>query len=74
MYAKGDVAVSLRLLRALGDIARTTADPRLCRMLADLGKRIVAGCAEKLNEEELSKLRTRSAELETWIASATDPG
>jgi len=67
MYAKGDVAVSLRLLRALGDVAATTADPRLRRMLADLGRRIVAGCAERLNEEELSKLRARLTELETLI-------
>jgi uncharacterized membrane protein len=74
MYAKGDVAVSMRLLRALGDIAGVTADPGLRLPLADLGKRIVAGCAEKLNEEELSKLRARSRELETWMASGKDPG
>jgi hypothetical protein len=74
MYAKGDVAVSLRLLRALGDIAATTADPGIRGMLADLAKRIVAGCAERLNEEELAKLRARSADLETWIASGTASG
>jgi uncharacterized membrane protein len=72
MYAKGDVAVSLRLLRALGDVAATAADPKLRQPLADLGKRIVSGCGERLNEDELSKLRTRSADLEIRIPSSTD--
>jgi uncharacterized membrane protein len=68
MYAKGDVAVSLRLLRALGDIASTTPDPQHRRMLAGIGKRVVDGCAERLNEEELANLRARLLHLETWIS------
>ena len=72
MYAKGDVAVSLRLLRALGDIASTTPDPRPRRMLADFGKRVVAGCAERLNEEEIASLRARLINLETWISAEED--
>src|ERR1022692_1759944 len=59
MYAKSDVAVSLRLLRALGDIASTTQDPHLCRMLAERGQRVVDGCASKLSEDELRPLRDR---------------
>jgi uncharacterized membrane protein len=69
MYAKGDVAVSLRLLRALGDIAAATPDPQLRRMSVDLGRRVVAGCAEKLNQEEIASLRTRLIDLETWIST-----
>jgi uncharacterized membrane protein len=72
MYAKGDFAVSLRLLRALGDIASTTPDPRLRRTLSHLGKRVVAGCAERLNEEEMAGLRARFAELENAISSGAD--
>jgi uncharacterized membrane protein len=59
MYSKSDVAVSLRLLRALGDIAATTADPEYRRTLAERGQQVVAGCAEKLGEEELRTLRSR---------------
>jgi uncharacterized membrane protein len=69
MYAKGDVAVSLRLLRALGDIAAATPDPQLRRMSADLGRRVVAGCAERLNQEEIAHLRARLIDLETWIST-----
>ena len=64
MYAKGDIAVSLRLLRALGDIAITTQDGAFRRVLHERGKRIVEGCAEKLGEGELRSLRTRLSVLE----------
>jgi uncharacterized membrane protein len=63
MYSKGDVAVSLRLLRALGDIAASTPDPEFRRILVENGDRVVAGCAEKLGEEEMTELRGRQAEL-----------
>src|ERR1039458_10647310 len=63
MYAKTDVAVSLRLLRAFGDIAASTRDPEFRRILVERGMRTVAGCAEKLGEEELGDLRARQAAL-----------
>jgi len=59
LYSKSDVAVSLRLLRALGDIATTTLDPEYRRTLAERGRRVVAGCAEKLGDEEMRALRAR---------------
>jgi len=68
MYSKTDVAVSLRLLRALGDIAASTPDPEFRRILVEHGIRIVAGCAEKLGEEELRELRARQALLESFTA------
>jgi len=74
MYAKGDVAVSLRLLRALGDIGKTTADTAFRRALHGRGKRIVDGCAEKLGEEELLSLRTRQSALEKLAATPSEPG
>ena len=64
MYSKTDVAVSVRLLRALGDIAASTPDPEFRRVVVDCGMRIVAGCAEKLDEDELRELRARQAALE----------
>ncbi|HKN69798.1 MAG TPA: DUF2254 domain-containing protein [Terriglobales bacterium] len=68
MYAKTDVAVSLRLLRALGDIAASTPDAEFRRILVERGMRTVAGCAEKLGEEELKELRARQASLESFTA------
>jgi uncharacterized membrane protein len=64
MYSKGDVAVSLRMLRALGDIARTTEEAGVRRVLAERGQRIVIGCTEKLGAEELKEMRRRLATLE----------
>jgi uncharacterized membrane protein len=64
LYSQGDIAVSLRMLRALGDIAITAPDPSYRRTLAERGRRIVAGCAQKLGEEELRQMRVRLAALE----------
>jgi len=64
MYAKTDVAVSLRLLRALSDIAASMPDLEFRRILVEHGMRTVAGCAEQLGEEELKPLRARQAALE----------
>ena len=68
MYAKSDVAVSLRLLRALGDIAASTPDPEFRQKLVEQGMLTVAGCCEKLGEVELGELRFRQAALETFAA------
>jgi uncharacterized membrane protein len=68
MYAKTDVAVSLRLLRALGDIAASTPDAEFRRILFEQATQTVAGCAEKLGEEELRTLRARQATLESFTA------
>jgi uncharacterized membrane protein len=65
MYSKTDVAVSLRLLRALGDIAASTTDSEFRRILVERGARIVAGCSEKFGEEELKDLRARQAVVES---------
>jgi uncharacterized membrane protein len=64
LYSQADMAVSLRLLRALGDIAVSTPDPLYRRTLAERGRRIVAGCAEKLGEQELREMRVRLTALE----------
>ena len=64
MYAKGDIAVSLRLLRALSDIATTTQDTTFRRVIHDIGKRVMEGCAEKLEQQELRALRVRLSALE----------
>jgi uncharacterized membrane protein len=63
MYAKGDLAVSLRLLRALNDIA-IGAPPKHRRALVEFGRRIVSGCAAELAEDEMARLRVRLTALE----------
>jgi uncharacterized membrane protein len=64
LYSQSDLAVSLRMLRALGDITSTTPDPAYHRALVAMGRRIVDGCAENLREEDLKPMRVRLAILE----------
>ena len=64
LYSKTDVAVSLRMLRALGDISSTTAVPAFRRTLAQRGRRIVAGCTARLGDEDLGKMDERLRTLE----------
>jgi uncharacterized membrane protein len=63
-YSKGDIAVSLRLLRGLGDIAMCTPDPAIHRALVELGLRVVAGCEGHVDEQDLKALYQRLATLE----------
>jgi uncharacterized membrane protein len=71
MYAKSDIAVSLRLLRALRDIATTTSDIAFRGTIHERGKRIVDGCAEKLGKEELRSLQVRLSALEKLAVAAS---
>ena len=68
MYSKTDVAVSLRVLRALNDIAFTLPDAPSRQGLAAMGRRVVAGGAEHLSEDEISEMRVRLAALEDLAA------
>jgi len=65
LYAKGDIAVSLRLLRAFGDVASVTMNPDHRRALLTMGRDVVAGCAEKLTEVELRDVQMRETTLES---------
>jgi uncharacterized membrane protein len=64
VYSRSDVAVSLRLLRALTDIASTVSDPSYCQILIEQGRRIVAGCAAHLNANEMGEMSARLSVLE----------
>jgi uncharacterized membrane protein len=72
LYAKSDMAVSLRLLRALGDIANTTDDPDILNVLVEEGRRVVGGCSKKLGEVEIKEMRLRLAGLERRVAPQAD--
>jgi hypothetical protein len=74
LYARVDLAVSLRMLRALGDVARTIPDSAVRRRLFERGERIVAGCAEKLDEDELGELRLPLATLGRRAGAARERG
>ena len=69
LYSQADIAVSLRMLRALADIASTTADPAVRIALLELGKRVVKGCAMKFGEHELSPMQVRLSALEQIVAA-----
>ena len=68
MYSKTDIAVSLRLLRGLGDIAITTDDRDLRKLLFGRGRRIVEGCSERIAAEELKPLVVRLRMIEKLAA------
>ncbi len=66
MYARADVAVSLRMMRALNDIAHTLPDAASRQILVERGRRIVAGCSKNLDEEEIKEMRARLVSLEIF--------
>ncbi|WOJ89262.1 DUF2254 domain-containing protein [Methylocapsa polymorpha] len=67
-YSVADAAVSLRLMRALGDIASTVDEPAIRLCLLERGKRLIAGCVERLQEDDLERLRQRLSMLESGTA------
>jgi uncharacterized membrane protein len=70
-YARTDVAVSLRLLRALADIAFTVQDKAMRQKIVDRARHVVADM-EELGEEALTEMRIRLSALER-AASDDEP-
>ncbi len=68
-YAVADAAVSLRLMRALGDIASTTSDPAIREVLAQRGRQLLAGCEGRLQQGDIGRLRRRLSLLEAGVAT-----
>lgn len=69
LYARADVAVSLRILRALSDIALTLPDNADRRLLAVHGRQLLRGCSQVLSEDLLAELKSRLASLEKITTS-----
>ena len=67
-YAVADAAVSLRLMRALADIASTATDPAVHEILTERGRRLLTGCTGKIEEGDLERLRRRFSLLEAGLA------
>jgi uncharacterized membrane protein len=63
-YATGDVAVSLRLLRLLQDLAATIANEELRRRIVMRGARVVEGCRGHVPADDFLRLEQRLAALE----------
>ena len=66
-YAAADIAVSLRLMRALNDIAGTTEHRDIRLKLLDRARGVLTGCTGHLQKEDLAKLQKRVALLEQAI-------
>jgi uncharacterized membrane protein len=63
-YATTDVAVSLRLLRLLQDVAATVTNDELRRLIVARGVRVVEGCRGRLPADDFARLEQRLALLE----------
>jgi uncharacterized membrane protein len=68
-YACADAAVSLRLLRAFGDILDSVdaANPRA--VLLQRARNVVAGCTDHLSQDDLARLRRRLAAIEAKVVA-----
>ena len=70
-YAVNDIAKSLRLLRALNDLAATIDDNAMRQRLVLLGRRIVAGRGTAVDASDLERLQHRLDELEAGASAKT---
>ncbi len=68
-YAAGDLAVSLRLLRAIGDVAGTTQRPDVHAALLGRARTLVDRAAESLLASDAVRLRERLATLEARLGA-----
>ncbi len=71
-YATADVAVSLRLLRLLHDVAVTADNDALRQRIVRRGGRVVAGCRGRLPPDDLLRLEQRLAALEALCPAWDD--
>ena len=67
-YAVTDLAVSLRLLRAIGDIGGTVQRRDVRAALLGRARRVVEGCGGRLGEVDMARLRERLAGMEVKLA------
>jgi uncharacterized membrane protein len=69
-YSISDAAVSLRLLRALDDLAATIDDERMREGLVICGRRVVAGCETRVDGSDFKGLERRLVELVARVPAA----
>jgi uncharacterized membrane protein len=68
-YAAGDLAVNLRLLRAMADIAATTQRSDVRAALGGRARLLVERATENMMETDATRLRQRLASLETLLTA-----
>jgi uncharacterized membrane protein len=66
-YVANDAAVSLRLLRAIGDIAGTLQQDDTRATLLERARRVIDGCDARLGEVEAARLQQRLATIEQAV-------
>ena len=72
-YAEGDVAVSLRLLRMLQDVAETSQDFYIRSRLMACGERVFEGCGTRFDAPALARVGVRLAAMRGgWVARKED--
>jgi uncharacterized membrane protein len=68
-YAIADVAVSLRLIRALNDIATAATREDEKSLLIEVARRVMAGNEKHLAESEFARVKQRVTDLEAYVAT-----
>jgi hypothetical protein len=68
-YAANDAAVSLRLVRAIGDIAGALQHVDTRAKLLERARRVVDGCGQRLGESEAARLKQRLTTIEQRLTS-----
>jgi uncharacterized membrane protein len=71
-YGSSDIAVSLRLLRALADIAATCQLHEHRAMTAALGRRVVDGCTRSQVDGDLGVLNARLGHLSSLVQGVNE--
>ncbi len=71
-YARGDAAVSLRLLRAYEDMVGADLPPGWAEWLIERARRVIRSCSEVLPESDLGPLRRRLERLEALATTRGD--
>ncbi len=67
LYARSDLAVSLRLMRALHDLAVTVDEPASRAMIRERAQRVFEGCAPNFSESEMTEMRGRLLAFERLV-------
>jgi uncharacterized membrane protein len=71
-YAEGDLPVSLRLLRALRDIAMATPDQEIRRRLLARADAVPEGCRARLAPPDLDRLESRRDAMRAEVDAIAD--
>jgi uncharacterized membrane protein len=71
-YAMADLAVSLRLLRAMGDIGGTSRQSDIRASLLARARLVVDGASKNLGEVDTARLRHRLATVEERLATRAE--